>query len=428
MDPLSTFALEREAEDAAKIDSGGLDDGDEGTTEYYSETSTSQQLDEYGMALPSDNPQEIFSSVVSANDEDTSNSESFLERSTLSEDESHRISHSERQYSRETTLKRTSVKTIVLSKNMIGVVPSDADDDEFTASEQLLDNEKMTLKRHFTWVKLHSSNRHIQGKLNMTTYRIIFAPEKHELELMEKTSPSTLSWLSIPLGTVEKIERDKNLSAQFLSMGRPGSSLVIYCKDARTIQITIENRVNPDEDFEKVFSNIFQTMYTFAFPFKLKDIWALSSRAKRFPYSLSSEERARSVAESKAVLNAQLVDEIHSEYRRMGVSGKAHDRLRFTDANRDYTLCDTYAPLLVVPSNISDIELKQVANFRGGRRLMALSWTNSQTGACIWRSSQPKAGISGSNASDEKFIEAMSEMTKCNLKMNFLSNFQYEPQ
>ena len=63
----------------------------------------------------------------------------------------------------------------------------------------------------------------------------------------------------------------------------------------------------------------------------------------------------------------------------------------------------------IPPAAVSAPELFAVANFRSGQRLPALSWGCAETGATIWRSSQPKAGVSGSSEHDEKFLDYLAK-------------------
>ena len=81
---------------------------------------------------------------------------------------------------------------------------------------------------------------------------------------------------------------------------------------------------------------------------------------------------------------------------------------RISNANQDFKLCATYPKMLVVPAALSDQELVAVANFRSGQRLPTMSWGCAETGATMWRSSQPKAWISGSSEYDEKFLDFLA--------------------
>ena len=65
-------------------------------------------------------------------------------------------------------------------------------------------------------------------------------------------------------------------------------------------------------------------------------------------------------------------------------------------------------------SQSADDELSLVAGFRSGHRLPVLSWAHGENEATLWRSSQPKAGVSGSCSSDEKMLDAISRSTNSN--------------
>lgn len=52
----------------------------------------------------------------------------------------------------------------------------------------------------------------------------------------------------------------------------------------------------------------------------------------------------------------------------------ATDEWRLSQVNRDYSVCPTYGPKLVVPKNITDEEIIQSAAFRDGGRFPLLSY------------------------------------------------------
>ncbi len=105
---------------------------------------------------------------------------------------------------------------------------------------------------------------------------------------------------------------------------------------------------------------------------------------------------------------------LQKEFIRQGVldeNGKTplHGHWRLTSANWEYRLCDTYPRQIVVPVRISDDDLSVVANFRSGRRLPALTWGRPGTAASIWRSSQPKTGVSGTCPQDELILDLIAQ-------------------
>ncbi|PHH62539.1 hypothetical protein CDD81_6925 [Ophiocordyceps australis] len=97
-----------------------------------------------------------------------------------------------------------------------------------------------------------------------------------------------------------------------------------------------------------------------------------------------------------------------AEFRRQGISEKLPDKgWRITSINKDYTFCDTYPAVLVVPSKISDNVLKYAREFRSRNRIPVLSYIHPINNCTITRSSQPLAGITRkTNVQDEKLVAA----------------------
>jgi hypothetical protein len=97
-----------------------------------------------------------------------------------------------------------------------------------------------------------------------------------------------------------------------------------------------------------------------------------------------------------------------AEFRRQGISEKLTDKgWRITYVNQDYSFCDTYPALLVVPSKISDNVLKYAREFRSRNRIPVLSYLHPVNNCAITRSSQPLSGITRkTNVQDEKLVAA----------------------
>lgn len=97
-----------------------------------------------------------------------------------------------------------------------------------------------------------------------------------------------------------------------------------------------------------------------------------------------------------------------AEFRRQGISEKLPDKgWRITNINKDYTFCDTYPAILVVPSKISDNVLKYAREFRSRNRIPVLSYMHPVNNCTITRSSQPLTGITRkTNVQDEKLVAA----------------------
>lgn len=83
---------------------------------------------------------------------------------------------------------------------------------------------------------------------------------------------------------------------------------------------------------------------------------------------------------------------------------------RISNANKDFGLCATYPPDILVPASISDAMLEKVASFRSARRVPAVVWRHPKTGAVLARCSQPEVGWLGwRSAEDEDLIRAISD-------------------
>jgi Myotubularin-like phosphatase domain len=81
---------------------------------------------------------------------------------------------------------------------------------------------------------------------------------------------------------------------------------------------------------------------------------------------------------------------------------------RLTSANQDYQVCDTYPRQLVVPSDVEDVDVLRIKDFRSRGRLPVLAWRHSSSGGSLTRCGQPRVGLSRARcAEDEQLLEAM---------------------
>lgn len=99
---------------------------------------------------------------------------------------------------------------------------------------------------------------------------------------------------------------------------------------------------------------------------------------------------------------------IRDEFRRQGISDKLPDRgWRITDINKDYSFCETYPSVLVVPTKIKDPTLKHAGKHRTRSRVPTLTYLHPVNNCSITRSSQPRVGLTGNrNAQDEALVAA----------------------
>lgn len=71
-------------------------------------------------------------------------------------------------------------------------------------------------------------------------------------------------------------------------------------------------------------------------------------------------------------LNDENLDLIMLQVERLGFN--LHGTWRISQINKDYRICPSYPPQLLVPACISDEKLEAVAKFRISRRIPAVVW------------------------------------------------------
>lgn len=83
------------------------------------------------------------------------------------------------------------------------------------------------------------------------------------------------------------------------------------------------------------------------------------------------------------------------------------DEWRLSYVNRDFSVCQSYPPIVIVPKSIDDESLRKVAAFRQGGRFPVLSYYHRKNGMVMMRSSQPLTGTNNKRCKeDEKLINA----------------------
>ncbi|XP_036898068.1 myotubularin-related protein 9 [Sturnira hondurensis] len=80
---------------------------------------------------------------------------------------------------------------------------------------------------------------------------------------------------------------------------------------------------------------------------------------------------------------------------------------RLSYVNKEFGVCPSYPPIVIVPKSIDDEALRKVATFRHGGRFPVLSYYHKKNGMVIMRSGQPLTGTNGRRCKeDEKLINA----------------------
>ncbi|XP_015204267.2 myotubularin-related protein 9-like isoform X1 [Lepisosteus oculatus] len=159
-------------------------------------------------------------------------------------------------------------------------------------------------------------------------------------------------------------------------------SITIKCKDLSVLQLDIpgmEECLNVASSIEALSSLESVTeMYPFFYrptTLSLQNKWGLST----------PEEDFQQIA-------------IHSE------------RWRLSDVNRDFSVCPTYPPTIIVPRAVEDEQLRRAARFRQGGRFPVLSYYHRKNGKVIVRSSQPLTGANRRRCrEDELLLQAVMD-------------------
>ncbi|XP_043524100.1 myotubularin-related protein 3-like isoform X1 [Frieseomelitta varia] len=186
---------------------------------------------------------------------------------------------------------------------------------------------------------------------------------------------------NIPLGLIEQLEVKEIF---FLHIG---------CKDARSLSCVFATNEHCLEWFKR--------LHKVTYPRKsIEDIFAFAY------YAWSVEEGKDNSKLGKDSMSYNTT--FNSEVERLKFN--LHGTWRISQINKDYRICPSYPPLLLVPSCIPDDSLEVVAKFRSFRRIPAVVWRHVNNGAVIARSSQPEVGWLGwRSPDDEHLLKALSD-------------------
>lgn len=75
--------------------------------------------------------------------------------------------------------------------------------------------------------------------------------------------------------------------------------------------------------------------------------------------------------------------------------------------NRDFTICPTYPPAVIVPAAVDDDALRKAARFRQGGRFPVLSYYHPKNGTVMLRSSQPLTGPNRKRCHEDELLLGM---------------------
>mmetsp|Transcript_24063 Transcript_24063/g.36089 ORF Transcript_24063/g.36089 Transcript_24063/m.36089 type:complete len:823 (+) Transcript_24063:58-2526(+) len=224
-------------------------------------------------------------------------------------------------------------------------------------------------------IEPHERAKKGKGCFVATNYRLYYLRKRAEGKY--QLDPMT----HIPLGEIDRMEVREN---RYRRRGQPAMWLEIGCKGVRMVRFGFVQEFLCDRVRKVIESLTFDHLeLSFAFSYKVTA-----------PIPEGSD-------------GWKLYD-VKREYKRLGLPD---EKFRMTEANTEYKLCSSYPPLFIVPSTISDEDLYSMAKFRSRGRIPALVWRDRQTGATIWRCSQPRVGLQyARNKSDEEIFQRIQKL------------------
>ncbi|XP_029982094.1 myotubularin-related protein 9 isoform X1 [Sphaeramia orbicularis] len=220
---------------------------------------------------------------------------------------------------------------------------------------------------------LHPPSR---GTLCITGHHLLFSDREENstrqillllrnIDAIEKSVENLLGYSSL----FSKADYSKRISGS-------SGTITVKCKDLRVLQLDIpgmEQCLNIAHSIETLSClNDVSEMYPFFYrPSDLssQDQWGLSSSEKYY-----------------------------SEHKEL------HKRWRLSSVNRDYSVCPSYPPAVIVPKDIDDDTLKKVAKFRQSGRFPVLCYYHRKNGMVIMRGGQPLTGANRKRCREDELL------------------------
>ncbi|KAM9842624.1 myotubularin-related protein 9 isoform 2-T2 [Aulostomus maculatus] len=168
----------------------------------------------------------------------------------------------------------------------------------------------------------------------------------------------------------------RNIDAIEKRVSGSSGTITIKCKDLRVLQLDIpgmEQCLNIARSIETLSClDCVSEMYPF--------FYRPSNVSPQDQWGLSSPE----------ILYAQMKE--------------LYDRWRLSTVNRDFTVCPSYPPAVIVPKDIDDEMLIKAAKFRQGGRFPILCYYHRKNGMVILRSSQPLTGANRKRCREDELL------------------------
>ncbi|XP_073884955.1 phosphatidylinositol-3,5-bisphosphate 3-phosphatase MTMR8 isoform X8 [Macaca fascicularis] len=202
---------------------------------------------------------------------------------------------------------------------------------------------------------------------------ILYLTATHLIYVEASGAARKETWIALHhIATVEKLP--------ITSLGCP---LTLRCKNFRVAHFVL--------DSDLVCHEVYISLLKLSQPALPEDLYAFSYNPK------SSKEMRES--------GWKLIEAI-SDFGRMGIPNRYWT---ITDANRNYEICSTYPPEIVVPKSVTLGTVVGSSKFRSKERVPVLSYLYKENNAAICRCSQPLSGFYTRCVDDELLLEAISQ-------------------
>ncbi|CAH8534988.1 unnamed protein product [Schistosoma bovis] len=211
------------------------------------------------------------------------------------------------------------------------------------------------------YIDQFDGNAHIRGTLHLTLTHIFFLGLSRKQEI----------WL--PNQLISSVER--------LPLTTGGAPLIIRGKDFHVIRLVVLK----ERDCHDVYSTLTRLLC-------VAHVSALPCYQFVPPDCYWSQEEGWSTFSLK------------SQYDRFGLPNYFWS---LTNVNENFEICDTYPPVLYVPSMVSKNILYGSSRFRSRGRFPVLTYLHPNGKSALCRSSQPLAGFSSKSTEDQVLLEAI---------------------
>ncbi|XP_030066098.1 phosphatidylinositol-3,5-bisphosphate 3-phosphatase MTMR8 [Microcaecilia unicolor] len=168
-----------------------------------------------------------------------------------------------------------------------------------------------------------------------------------------------------------------------LPLNASGCPLLIHCKNFFVIHFVLFR--------ERECHDVYTSLLKLSQPVKHEELYAFSYNPK-----LHEEDRE---------IGWKMID-LRVDFHRMGIPNEYWD---ISDINKDYEVCSTYPPILVIPKAANSATVIGSAKFRSRARIPVLSYFYKENNAAICRCSQPLSGFNARCVEDEQMLQAISD-------------------